>query len=207
MKHRITMRDIAADLELSVQAVSLALRGRAGVSDVTRKRVQTRATELGYVPDPGLRALADYRTRGRQAATRWNRVALVHNWPEEQGLFESGFYSKWYHHLESAALERGIRIEAHWLGAENERTDSVFRTLRNRGVSGVFVAPPAMTSTPSAIRIPTDSFQVVTFGPEHLYPEFHTVQFDFYENLRLAWRMLGLRGHKRIGLVYARNQG
>ncbi len=207
MKHRVTLRDIAAEMGLSVQAVSLALRGCAGVSEATREQVKFRASELGYVPDPGLRALADYRTRGHQAATRWNRVALVHNWPTEHALYENRFYAKWYRHLESDASGRGIRIETHWLGTDLERTDTVFRTLRNRGITGVFVAPPAMTSTPTAIQLPCDQFQVVTFGPGHLYPDFHTVQFDFYENLRLAWRILSERGCKRIGLIYAEDQG
>ena len=44
----ITAKEIAARLELSESAVSLALNNRPGVSTATRKRVLTAAKELGY---------------------------------------------------------------------------------------------------------------------------------------------------------------
>lgn len=207
MKPRVTIKQLAEELGVSMMSVSVSLRGKAGVSDTTRERVIKHAEARGYEPDAGLRALADYRTRGKKVATRWNQVALVHNWPTEGAFLENGFYAKLFGHLAAAASERGIRIEQHWLGAEGERTNAVFRLLRNRGITGVFLAPPALTLNPPAMEIPREHFQVVTFGPEHLYPDFHTVQFDFYENLRLAWRVLTERGFQRIGLVYATFQG
>ncbi|MDF3130761.1 LacI family DNA-binding transcriptional regulator [Kiritimatiellaeota bacterium B1221] len=203
----MTLKQLAAELGLSVQAVSLAIRGQRGVSDATRERVRKHAESRGYQPDAGLRALADYRTKGMKAATRWNQVALLHNWYKEGAFLEDHFYTSWFKHLSEVAAERGIQIEQHWLGADGERMHTVLRLLQNRGITGVFLAPPALTPNPPAIQIPHKNFQVVTFGPEHLYPDFHTVQFDFYENLRLAWRVLTERGFKRIGLVYAKHQG
>lgn len=49
MEKRITMKDIANRLELSVNAVSLALNDRAGVSDKTRHLVLDMAEEMGYL--------------------------------------------------------------------------------------------------------------------------------------------------------------
>ncbi len=207
MSERVTLKQIARELGVSVQSVSLALRNQRGVSAALRDRVRARADALGYVPDAGLRALADYRTLGRKAVTRWNRLALVHNWTSEASWAKDSFYRRWFLELERAAGERGIEVETHWLGARGERTAAVFRLLRNRGISGVFVAPPGLTPDPPTLEIPQDSFQVVTFGPEHLYPKLHTVQFDFYGNLRLAWQVLRERGHERIGLVYGKEQG
>jgi len=207
MKERVTLKKIAKDLGLSTQTVSVALRGARGVGDATRERIRARAEELGYSPDPGLRALAEYRTRGRKVANRWNQVALLHNWPTEKWLIEDSFYGLWFRELAAAAEQRGINIIPFWLGAQGEKTTAVFRTLRNRGITGVFLAPPALSPYPPAIRMPHQEFQIVTFGPEHLYPDLHTVQFDFYENLRLAWRVLWDRGRRRIGLVYSKHQG
>lgn len=204
---RITLRQLAEELNLSTQAVSLALRGRRGVSEATRRRVWDLAAARGYAPDPGLRALAEYRTRTATRAARWHQVALLHNWPSERGLFSDPFYACWFRELEKAAGARGVRVEPFWLGPDGKRIPLVFRTLRNRGITGIFLAPPALTADPPAMRIPRGGFQMVTFGPEQLYPELHTVQFDFYENLRLAWRVLRERGRRRIGLVYARHQG
>ena len=202
-----TMKQIAADLGLSVQAVSLALNNRKGVSEETRRRVLRRAKDVGYTPDAGLRALADFRTRTRRAATRWNQVALVHNWLSDSAFFADPFYCLWFRELNEAAKARGIEIQPQWLGPTGERVAKVFRALRNRGIHGVFVAPAGLTPEEPRLALPRGAFQFVTFGPEHLFPDLHTVQFDFYGNLRTAYQALKMRGHSRIGLLYSREQG
>ena len=157
-RERVTLKDLAAELGLSVATVSMALRNNREIAAATRERVKAKAAELGYRPDPTLRALADYRTRRRAAAARWNRVALVHDWPSVEAWQGHDFYRAWQQHLQ-------------------------------------------------AVAVPPGRFQVVTFGPEHLYPDYHTVQFDYYENLRLAWSKLWERGHRRIGLLHEQRQG
>jgi LacI family transcriptional regulator len=205
--NRVTLKDIAAALGLSVPTVSMALRGHREIADATRARVKAKADELGYRPDPALRALADYRTRQRSAACRWDRIALLHDWPSEQAWYEHDFYGSWHSHLTSVAAGRGVEVEEHWLGNGGKNAAAVFRTLRHRGITGLLIAPPGLTSEPREIEIPKSGFQVVTFGPGHLYREYHTVQFDFYENLRLAWLKLREKGHRRIGLLYQQHQG
>ena len=46
---KITMKDIAERLDISINAVSLALNSKAGVSEETRKQVLDIAEELGYL--------------------------------------------------------------------------------------------------------------------------------------------------------------
>ncbi|CAA6692481.1 MULTISPECIES: LacI family DNA-binding transcriptional regulator [unclassified Lentimonas] len=203
---QITQKDIAEALGLSKQAVSLALRGSLKVSEATREKVNAKAKALGYQPDPSLSALVKLRTGSGKVPTRWNQVALVHNWPTESGLQESWFYREWLKNLQDAASARGIAVKEYWLGAGGEHTASVLRKLRACGITGLFIAPPPQIQAPKKIEIPTKQFQVVTFGPEHMYSELHTIQFDYYENLRLAWATLSQRGHQRIGLVSATYQ-
>lgn len=50
---RVTLGDIAGRLGISTAAVSMALRGGAGVSEATKQRVAAAASELGYVYDRG----------------------------------------------------------------------------------------------------------------------------------------------------------
>ena len=204
---RVTLKDIAAALELSVPTVSMALRGHRGIAESTRAKVRAKADELGYRPDSALRALADYRTRRQSAPSRWDRIALLHDWPSEQAWQNHDFYGCWHSHLTAVAAERGVEVEEHWLGDRGENAAVVFRTLRHRGITGLLIAPAGIADEPREIEIPRSGFQVVTFGPGHLYREFHTVQFDFYENLRLAWAELTNKGHRRIGLLYRQHQG
>lgn len=205
---RVTLKDIAAALSLSVPTVSMALRGHRDIAKATSQRVNAKATEMGYMPDPAMRALADYRTRQRSPSLRWDRVALLHDWPSVEAWQTNFFYGSWRAQLEAVARERGLVIEEHWLGTGGEHAKAVFRILRHRGITGLLLAPPALTGEPVEISVPPgNTFQVVTFGPEHLYRQFHTVQFDYYENLRLAWSKLWERGHRRIGLVHQKIQG
>lgn len=205
---RIRLKDIAAELGLGVPTVSMALRGHRDIAAATRERVRAKADEMGYKPDPAMRALADYRTGQRSSSRKWDRVAFLHDWPSEEAWHSHFFYGGWRGELEAVAAEHGVMIEQHWLGAEGELAAGVFRSLQHRGISGLLLAPPALTHEPTEIVLPRGhAFQVVTFGPEHLYRQFHTVQFDYYENLRLAWSKLWENGHRRIGLVYKRLEG
>lgn len=49
--HAVRLKDIAADLGLSVMAVSKALRGHADIGEQTKRKVLARAAELGYRPN------------------------------------------------------------------------------------------------------------------------------------------------------------
>ena len=55
---RITVRDIAARLNISHVSVSLALRGSSRISNKRREQVQAMAKKMGYRPDPTLTSLA-----------------------------------------------------------------------------------------------------------------------------------------------------
>lgn len=48
MSARVTMKDIAAELGVSINTVHKALTGKAGVSESVRAKVNTKAEEMGY---------------------------------------------------------------------------------------------------------------------------------------------------------------
>ena len=59
---RVTIVDIARELDLSVASVSYALNGKAGVSEATRERVQETAHRLGWSASPAAKALQSQRS-------------------------------------------------------------------------------------------------------------------------------------------------
>lgn len=67
-KRRVTIVDLARDLDLSVASVSYALNGKPGVSDATRERVLDAAGRLGWQPNHAAKALQ---------AKRSNVIGLV----------------------------------------------------------------------------------------------------------------------------------
>ncbi|HSR30644.1 MAG TPA: LacI family DNA-binding transcriptional regulator, partial [Anaerolineae bacterium] len=58
----VTLKDLAAKLELSITTVSRALAGYSDVAEATRQRVLQAADEMGYVPDATARRLQKGRT-------------------------------------------------------------------------------------------------------------------------------------------------
>jgi hypothetical protein len=54
----IRMKDIAADLGVSLMTVSKGLRNQPDIGEATRQRVLKRATELNYLPNVNARSLA-----------------------------------------------------------------------------------------------------------------------------------------------------
>lgn len=204
---RVTLKDLADELGLSVAAVSMALRGHHRIGHATRERVRKLARRRGYRPDPALSALAAYRsqTAGRDRA--WSEIGLVHDWRTEHWHAGADVYRRLHAALHREAEARGIRLVEAWLGARGNHADRVFRQLRNRGIRGLLIAPPADDPEPHPIEPPEGHFLSVTFGPRHIYPDHHAIQFDYYENLRLAWRKLKEQGCRRIGLVCLRQHG
>lgn len=204
---RTTQSDIAHALKLSTQTVSMALRGHKRISEVTRQRVDAAAKKMGYTPDPTLSALAHYRTKLAKQQTKWERVALLHDWETEDGWLKYTHYKKLHTAIKNETEQRGIQLDEFWVGAKGKKIASVLRTLRARGIQSIILAPPSEGTTPSPIQIPQSQFHLVTFGPDSLYPDLHVIQFDYYENLRLAWRKLWDQGCRRIGLIYKESLG
>ena len=61
-KPRVTLRDLAHDLDVSIATVSRAFQDGVTIADETRQIVLARAAELGYRPNPLARSLITKRT-------------------------------------------------------------------------------------------------------------------------------------------------
>ncbi|MGC9450190.1 MAG: LacI family DNA-binding transcriptional regulator [Oceanipulchritudo sp.] len=203
----VRLRDIAEAAGLSVQAVSMALRDHKRIAPATRERVREIAERLGYRADPAMAALARYRTGTARITTKWERVALVDDWADERWWESSPVYRRLHAALHAEAQRRGIELTPFRLGWQGRRGRSTFQHIYQLGIRGVLVAPLTPSDTAHTLSLPANRFNFVTFGPEQAFPAQHVVQFDFYENARLAWNVLRGRGHQRIGLIYAPSFG
>ncbi|MEM6820635.1 MAG: LacI family DNA-binding transcriptional regulator [Verrucomicrobiota bacterium] len=194
---------IAEELGLSQSAVSLALRDMPGVAEKTRKRVKKMAEELGYVPDPMLTSLADYRKNQRPATFR-SVIPWLHSDEHLEGHVKD---SPWGLLMEGAAArcERlGYRLEPMWLGAEGMTPKRFAKILYSRGINGVVIAPHSSSDEwiDYAVDAPFSSVAVGTYRL-HEFPIDH-VNADHYQNARQLAANVERLGYRRVGVFMSR---
>src|SRR5690349_14502236 len=82
---RVSMRDVAKAMGVSVSAVSLAIKNSPRISEEMRRKIQEKIEEMGYTPDPMLSVLSHYR-RSKSSHTIGAELAWINCWPNPQKL-------------------------------------------------------------------------------------------------------------------------
>ena len=122
----ITIKDIARELDLSVNTVSRALNSKPDVSRQTRARVLETARRLHYVPNTIARSLVTSRT-----ATLGLVVTDVVN----------PFYSRVIRGVEETARQLGYTIILVNSNESDEDEKAALRALRSKRVDGMLISP------------------------------------------------------------------
>lgn len=127
----IRLADMARRLELSTATVSLALKGDPRVAKGTREKVEALAAELKYVPDPGLRRLAETRWRGRDKTSDYG-IALLRWSPNDY----QGIHREIFPHVKREVEKLGYGFEG--ITVEEQGGPGRLRKVLNaRGVQGL----------------------------------------------------------------------
>lgn len=122
MKKRVTMKEIANRLGLSINAVSLALNDRAGVSEETRRLVLNTAEEMGYL---------DQRSKYSEVYSNKNICILLEN----RFFKDMQFYGRILLGLEEAAKKEGYDLFINSF----EQNHEIPACLEQQKVSGLIV--------------------------------------------------------------------
>lgn len=97
MKHRVTMKDIAEQLNVSINAVSLALNDKTGVGKETRNLILNKAEEMGYFLE---------KAKYKKSLSSKNICLLI----KTQYFRNSDFYAKVLLGVEEEAKKHGYEI-------------------------------------------------------------------------------------------------
>lgn len=184
---RVTLKDIAREVGVSVMTVSNVVNGRAGrVSPATTARVERAVAALGYVPSAAARALV---------ARRTGLVGLLlPGGPDGTSLLASP-----HDVAVTGALEATLRRRDHHLMLRGVATAADVRdSVRRWGLDGVVVmgftdeqvAALAVPPTTPAVLVDADG------GPAHA-----RVRSDDHAGGRLAGAHLTGLGHRRLALA------
>ena len=193
-----TLKHIAEQLDLSVAAVSMALRDHASLPAGTIARVKRAALKLNYTPNSAGSALAAHRQQLR-VRRDFSVIALVSNWPTRDDWLQRPSAQRLLTGATARARAYGYELQHHWAREDGMTPARFSRVLASRGIRGLIVAP--LDRPDSRLDLDWENFSAVTVERPVRYAHFHHVVPNYSADLRLAWSRLRERGYTRIGLV------
>ena len=201
-ERRITLADVAKQAGVHVTTVSLALRNHPKLPEATRLRLQKLATEMGYTPDPVLRALVAYRGK---VMPRLNppTLAYVTNWATRWGWKKTTAHPDFYAGAEARAQELGFHLEHFWMREPGLTQGRLSRILHARGIQGVIVASHGREMG-DELQFEWDQFSAVKIDYFPHQPALHNVTNNQCDIARLAMTKVIAAGYRRIGFAMHR---
>lgn len=198
-QRRVTQNDIARAAGVHNTTVSLALRNSQAIPAATRQRIQEIAQQMGYYPDPALRALIAYRDSRRTKACTATLAYLTNgeakwDWQNLPGRNAS------YAAAQQRATDLGYHVEHFWMGEAGMSARRLDSMLLHRGINGVIVAFH-QRERDLTVGLDWSRLCAVNVGPFPLYPAVHQVCIDQPRLVSLAVGKLRACGYKRIGFV------
>lgn len=199
MSPRVTQTDIARAAGVHNTTVSLALRNSPAIPESTRKRIQALAEEMGYHPDPALRALVAYR-RGCAVRDRKETIAYITNAETRWGWRESPADELFYTGAMKKAAQHGYQIEHFWLGEPGLTQRRLSSVLFHRGITGALLASHRPDGE-TLLEFDWRRIGAVKIGFFPQLPALHRVTEDHQGSVRTAMRRIFAAGYQRVGLV------
>ncbi|WP_372807728.1 LacI family DNA-binding transcriptional regulator [Pontiella sp.] len=197
-RHRsVTLRDIAKELGISHVTVSLALRDHPRISAATKLRVQQKADEMGYHPDPMLSALSHYRLSNQEKPVQAT-LAWINPLQHPGRLLKQEEFSLYWKGAEKVAQRLGFHLEEfRTADLSLPRMDTIFKT---RSIRGLLIAPLAWEITPIHWDdFPWKDYAGVRFGRSAQGPLYHFVTSAQVSGSARAFERANQKGYRRIG--------
>jgi LacI family transcriptional regulator len=185
---KITLEVIARTLGVSTATVSLALRNNPVVAEVTKKRVQKVARELGYIYN---RSAAALRTQ------KSNTLAVAFH------DIRNPYFAEMLASLVETVANSGKSILLGSCGDDLDRQASVLETLKEHRPDGVIVCPVAGSNGDSLNHILAAGIPVVQVVRQVEGLDADYVGADDRSGMRQAVDHLVALGHARIGFLGA----
>ena len=186
---RATIRDVAKRAGVAVSTASLALNGKANVSEATRLKVLRAAEELDYHPHSIARNLANGRTKN---------LSLINPIPIE-ALFVGGFFSQLVKGMYKAAAEAGYNLSLHIADDEGEATEQISSIVKAHSADGLLITHPTV-DTPYLDELGARDFPVVFIGR----PPKEGISYVDNDNVKVSYmaveHLINL-GHERIAFI------
>jgi LacI family transcriptional regulator len=201
-ERRVTLSDIAKKAGVHVTTVSLAMRNHPRLPETTRQRIQALAKQMGYTPDPLLRALVAYRG-GVIERRNTPTLAYVTNWTTRWGWKNVTAHPDFYEGALAKAQELGYVLEHFWMRDEGMSQERLGQILYSRGINGLIIASHGREMG-DALQFKWENFSAVKIDYFPHQPALHNVTNNQCDIARLAMQKVIAAGYRRIGFVMHR---
>lgn len=192
----ITLKELAAQCEVSIATVSNILNGKANVSEKTKERVLKVIEETGYKPNYMARTLRARKTNTVGliiddicAFSSPNLIEGVLNHLEEQGykaIIETlRLYSKWGNSPDSPEYEKAVR----------ESVDEML-SIKVDGI--IFIAAHAHNIEYFSSNLEIPIVIAYAYQTDNKVP---TIKIDDFESSYIMTKHLIKKGHKKIAII------
>jgi LacI family transcriptional regulator len=196
---RVTVRQIAARLNISHSTVARALKDDPRITPSVRQKVRRTADLMGYSPDPMLAALAHYRRTGVNREIT-SALAWVNSWPEPRKLRTYKEFDLYWKGALNEARRNGYQLDE-FNCPKDIPPQRLQQILRARNIRGLLLTPGWSGNTPDWQGFDWEEFCVVRFGYSLKSPAAHIVTSDQLMDGMLAFNSMWNRGYRRIGMV------
>lgn len=184
----VTIKDLAAELGLSITTISRALNGYSDVGDKTRKRVAEAAQQMGYRPNRNAQRLVTQKT---------HNIAWVQS-DNDRKFVDPHFVEV------MAGVLRGARAGNYDIvmsGDTPDRELAVYdRYVNDNSVDGFIVDLPR-EGDPRISYLLDMGRPFVVHGREARSAEYAWVDVDNYGNFYNLTRLLIANGHRQIAFI------
>jgi LacI family transcriptional regulator len=184
----ITIKDLAAELELSITTISRALNGYPDVGEKTRAKIEDAARRLGYRPN---------RNAQRLVLQRTHNIAWVQS-DNELKYLDPHFSEVMAGVLaEARGANYDIVLTSHGQDRELQTYD---RYVRDNSVDGFIIDLPREDDARISFLMEAGR-PFVVHGREQRAGQYGWVDMDNYDNFYRLMRLLIANGHRRFAFI------
>jgi DNA-binding LacI/PurR family transcriptional regulator len=185
---RITIKQVAQIAGVSPTAVSLAINGKSGISDQTRKQILEVVKQMDFIPNENSRRLLSNRT---------GNIAVLMD--QDSSLLDQFFYSELNTQLIRECEDHQYNVIYSVVSIDDNQEVTIPKVIRTRDIDGVIIIgylDPLIIQ-----RIQAYEYPIIIL--DNYLPSAHisSVIFDYQSAARLATEYLVKKGHRSIGYI------
>ena len=196
---RITLQDIAAEVGVSKNTVSLALRNSPRIRPELSGKIRGVAAEMGYVADPILQRLAAYRHPGNENQSP-GVIGWLNHWDDPKHLRSYHEFELYWQGAKLAAKRLGYRLEE-FIWPAGLTTKPAEQQLLERGILGLLI-PPHGSVKFDWKDFDFGKFSLMRFGMSVTVPDSNLVTADHQRAVVMAIKKIHEYGYRRIGFMF-----